>query len=915
MPIDYTEYRPIPARMDTMTNFNVVRLPELRLPTKYIEDTTRVQSASDIAFAKRQAAERAAQITRSVSTEALQDIAKTTHAGQSSAVKQAAIKELSHRGLKTSTAPSKLPDMPTAKSVGTRLSEAVKLPSLPKVPTALGKLAPLLKPVGIVGQLLSAPQVFADMGEGLGYLFNLPQNVTNAFEKDRLNKEVDERLKKAQLQKQARDADSARINNNGVTTVGNAYTPPFLGGQMAGETYNVIANGTITYVDTGETLVIRNNDIVTTATGGITRLEVVPTANSLLIVIADTGGERTISHISTGGNMRELTGLSVSLARANGQTDTGGNLPNPNPLSALPAPPVYPERTPDNSQEWQYGNPLIKVGAAPFPMANKPFKEPEAPLPFNVLPAPSANPSATEPDRKIVPTPSGFPKIASPSESPSPTNNAVPTSFNKPSFTARAFVSGKSDPSELGNPVDVKSGLTREAQDAQWQAQNQSVQNRAAANQRASAANDARAVALQLANLSDEPRADLNGKSARQQQTEAYQNSIRGNEIRESAFRTAQQQTTAPQNTTPTTPASTGNNTLQNVAGLAGIAATVTALKLGSDLLVNNSLNNTPKINDIAQNTKNANQQTNAKQGVCDAMQPDQCGFEGVQAATAPIAAGVTANSGLLAQILAAIANLASTISNLFSNVVGKLDLIKEFLEKVARAARLDKVYNLLTFITVVHNASMLSNSLATTLMDTLSLGLATIGIKDENESPIDIQSTINKTVENTVKGIIGTENYTTLSTRWAAAVRVYQAAANIMYQVRSLWDSAKSIAELTGANVGKLANALRRDGVVSENAYPAMADNPMMVNAAMTKLQNLDEAASHLNSITSETYGVTETVAQIKKDQDDFKKLVKESTTAIPIVNDQQKAKDDAAKIASVSPAISNPDLVKPDL
>jgi len=296
-------------------------------------------------------------------------------------------------------------------------------------------------------------------------------------------------------------------------------------------------------------------------------------------------------------------------------------------------------------------------------------------------------------------------------------------------------------------------------------------------------------------------------------------------------------------------------------------------------------------------------------------MQPDQCGFEGVQAATAPIAAGVTANAGLLAQILAAIANLASTISNLFSNVVGKLDLIKEFLEKVARAARLDKVYNLLTFITVVHNASMLSNSLATTLMDTLSLGLATIGIKDENESPIDIQSTINKTVENTVKGIIGTENYTTLSTRWAAAVRVYQAAANIMYQVRSLWDSAKSIAELTGANVGKLANALRRDGVVSENAYPAMADNPMMVNAAMTKLQNLDEAASHLNSITSETYGVTETVAQIKKDQDDFKKLVKESTTAIPIVNDQQKAKDDAAKIASVSPAISNPDLVKPDL
>jgi hypothetical protein len=249
------------------------------------------------------------------------------------------------------------------------------------------------------------------------------------------------------------------------------------------------------------------------------------------------------------------------------------------------------------------------------------------------------------------------------------------------------------------------------------------------------------------------------------------------------------------------------------------------------------------------------------------------------------------------------------------ASIVSKLDLAKEFGEKVARAARLDKVYNLLTFITVIHNAQMLSSSLATTLMDALSLGLATIGIKDENESPIDIQSIINKTVEDTVKGIIGTANYTTISDRWKNAVRVYQAAANIAYQVRSLWDSARSLAELTGANVGKIGNALRRDGVVSENAYGAMADNPLMVNNAMTKLQNLEEAASHINSITSEAYGVTETVAQIKKDQDDFKKLAKEGLSSpTPIVNDQQKAKDDAAKLASVSPSITKTDLVKPD-
>jgi hypothetical protein len=119
---------------------------------------------------------------------------------------------------------------------------------------------------------------------------------------------------------------------------------------------------------------------------------------------------------------------------------------------------------------------------------------------------------------------------------------------------------------------------------------------------------------------------------------------------------------------------------------------------------------------------------------------------------------------------------------------------------------------------------------------------------------------------------------------------------------------------ELTGANVGRIGNALKRDGVVSENAYPAMPDNPIMVNSAMTRLQNLEEAASHLSSITSETYGITETVAEIKKDQEEFKKLVKESPITNGTANDAQKAKDDAAKLVSVSPPSANTDLVKPE-
>lgn len=319
-----------------------------------------------------------------------------------------------------------------------------------------------------------------------------------------------------------------------------------------------------------------------------------------------------------------------------------------------------------------------------------------------------------------------------------------------------------------------------------------------------------------------------------------------------------------------------------------------TALILGA--IASATTTTTGLLNQINSQTSPEAQRQNSKNGACDALNSPSC-TKGVEDR---IKDPILQNVGAVASIVDATSN--------------KLDGVKDFLEKVARSAKLDKVYNLLTFITVIHNAQMLSSSLATTLMDSLSLGLATFGVKDENESPIDIQQIINKSVEDAVKSVIGTANYNTISERWKGAVRVYQAGANILYQVRSLWDSAKSLNELTGANVGRIGNALRRDGVVSENAYPAMPDSPLMVNSAMNRLQNLEEAASHLSSITSEAYGITETVAQIKKDQEDFKKLVKESPITNGTANDAQKAKDDAAKIASISPSISTTDLVKPD-
>ena len=781
--------------------------------------------------------------------------------------------------------------------------------------------SPLGKGAGALGLAAALGNEASNLGSSLADVSNEVSGQGNRNRAANQSKrDSNARYEKALADRQK--ADAANSKGSGTQAGDPNYTPPFSGGQSVGIEYIVTVKAAFSG---GEIQFSRGRnpansiaelqDSTKPVTGAISGASVDSPDNFGTVYYRVNGDLQTYFFAQ---NFRSSVVISiqiVDITRADRQTDTGGDLGNPNPFTKYYEPPkdFYKNREstdPNNPKSPNYFPylPTVKVGGKPdlqpdlSPKDRKdlrPFAEPEKPI-FSPTPNPSPSPS-----------PSPVPKLDRPNTgssntgSSSNTNSGTSQPYTAPVvdggvFSPRPYESGKSDPSEYGNPKDIKTGLTRD----EFEKAKRAKQNEGATR---AAAFDAKAIEEQLRNL---PNTVRNGetKSAQQKQREQYENSIKGDPIKENAYKEAQSKASlnvpAPR-VTPTPTPTTSPVDLGNIATTLGtIGLAVTAIGQRTTTIQNQT-------NPVAQ-------QTNAKQGVCDAMQPQQCGFEGVKQATteatAPIQAQTAANAGLLAQILAAIANLASTMATVLSNLGGKLDGIRQFLEKVARSAKLDKIYGVLTFITVIHNAQMLSNSLATTLMDSLSLGLATIGIKDENESPIDIQSIINKSVEDTVKGIIGTANYTTLSDRWKQAVRVYQAAANITYQVRSLWDSARSLAELTGANVGKIGNALRRDGAVSENAYKAMADNPLMVNNAMSKLQNLEEAASHINSITSETYGVTETVAQIKKDQEDFKKLAKESPSLPSIANDAAKNKDEAAKLVSVSPSISNIDLVKPE-
>lgn len=809
--------------------------------------------------------------------------------------------------------------------VNTAIPNSASKPYVPPVnqPQAVQTTA---KTAGTVGSTIgkfsgavSAPFMFYDLGTRIGdttgFFANYGQTIKNVFEKERLDRLTKKQYENALLARQKAQPATTKGNTTITSTIlgYNALVEMTFTNEQTFYCWGGNPARSIEELATGKPLYPQITGARYEKQGGITNYYFATTTGEVLggYFFNRFGSFDQLDTI----NFRVLGIVPVYDLQTSGTPDTTYEQPK----DMKPNRPEKVDANDPRSPNFFPWLPVVQVGSDPKiaykpsdspAFDNRPFKEPDSPLQF--APPPVVQPKPVVPPIKGLSSNSSEQPKA-PTSRPSVGSGSLvgSNSVSYGAFQAKPFVSGVSDPKEQYDPVDANTGLTY----SEFTARNQALSN---ANALKAKQFDAKEAEKQLSALSTTPLESLGNKSPQQVERARYLNSISTDPERVAAYDQIQQ-SAKKTNSKTETPVATNQATTADAAkilgGLAAIAGTVTALKIGSDLLVNNSL---PKINQIAANTTPTAQQTNAKQGVCDAMQPQQCGYEGVKQATTeatnPIKDQTVANAGLLGQILAAIANLASTIANLFSNVVGKLDGIKTFLEKVASAAKLDKIYNLLTFITVVHNAQMLSTSLATTLMDTLSLGLATFGIKDENDSPIDIQQIINKSTEDTVKSIIGAENYTTLSDRWKKAVRVYQAAANITYQVRSLWDSAKSLAELTGANVGKIGNALRRDGVVSENAYGAMADNPLMVNSAMTKLQNLEEAASHLNAITSETYGITETVTQIKKDQDDFKKLAKEGTSSLnPIVNDQQKAKDDAAKIASVSPSISTTDLSKP--
>ncbi|MGL5940820.1 MAG: hypothetical protein ACRC2S_10580 [Waterburya sp.] len=233
-------------------------------------------------------------------------------------------------------------------------------------------------------------------------------------------------------------------------------------------------------------------------------------------------------------------------------------------------------------------------------------------------------------------------------------------------------------------------------------------------------------------------------------------------------------------------------------------------------------------------------------------------------------------------------------IKNVLTHSEYGLQKIQRFADTAWKATKADKVMNALTTAVVIHNAFMLSSNLATTISEATNVALDALGITDESSNPINIGAAVRGKIEEVLTSIIGAESYKALTTRIAAASRVYQASANVYNLVREIGDTTRSITEVACENTGKIGNALLESGVVFENAYDQMIDSVNPQSKAQLKLEKfrngaeiLENAAEAISSISSDVIELqeirqelTEGKTQLDAAREEFKTAMEDKKT-----------------------------------
>ncbi len=231
--------------------------------------------------------------------------------------------------------------------------------------------------------------------------------------------------------------------------------------------------------------------------------------------------------------------------------------------------------------------------------------------------------------------------------------------------------------------------------------------------------------------------------------------------------------------------------------------------------------------------------------------------------------------------------------------------LVHDTFSKTWNFLQIDRVLNVLTFITALHNAYMLSSNLGQTLFSAISNVLDVFGIEKSDGSPLDIGEMVAKWTDSFAKKLFGVSTVEGIKQDWKQLNRIYQAASNVIWSVQSIFDSMRSLTEIAIENTGKIGNALRKAGAVFENAYGNLVEKATARNTWQKKMDDfaqgvssVENVISTVDSAASEVLSIQSTVKELKTQQKEFK----DSVDAFKADADKKEAD---TKKASTSPQL----------
>jgi len=213
-----------------------------------------------------------------------------------------------------------------------------------------------------------------------------------------------------------------------------------------------------------------------------------------------------------------------------------------------------------------------------------------------------------------------------------------------------------------------------------------------------------------------------------------------------------------------------------------------------------------------------------------------------------------------------------ATVWDFLQNRIGKV-------LNILNNSVIDRTLAVMNLATNIHNAAMLTRDIGETLGSVVDNVISLTPLRFTNSEGSQVQFTdfVGSNFRAFLVSVLGAENYVSLVLQWQKANTIYHSAMGVLNTTQSMIDPISSAVEYGMENVSKIGNSLKEDGVVSENAYPAMDETirARRVNRferLNDTLEGAENIASNLSSVTSSAVSVKEDWKQLREDSKDLK-------------------------------------------